>query len=145
MWKRKFIETPLILIFFQRVIFNIVNISKSKNLFRDGLTPLVKSSLRTKWQRLPREHVFWWSSKAHQSHYVLSFAFCFDKEDEIYQFALGFPYSYSRLQSYLQVLEQRFPGNFERFSIANSIVSTLVIHRPSESRKVEKKNQAWAH
>lgn len=96
------LETPFS-IFSQRVIFNIVNVHKAKNCFRDGLTPLVKSSLRTKWQRIPKEHVFWYKSPAHQGHYVLSFAFCFDKEDEIYQFALGFPYSYSKLQSYLQV------------------------------------------
>lgn len=41
----------------QRVIFNIVNISKSANLFRQGMTPLVKSSSRPKWQRIPREQV----------------------------------------------------------------------------------------
>lgn len=41
----------------QRVIFNIVNISKSANLFRQGMTPLVKSSTRPKWQRIPREQV----------------------------------------------------------------------------------------
>lgn len=33
----------------QRVIFNIVNISKNRNLFKEGLTPLVKSSGRPKW------------------------------------------------------------------------------------------------
>lgn len=33
----------------QRVIFNIVNISKARNLFREGLTPLVKSSGRPRW------------------------------------------------------------------------------------------------
>lgn len=108
------------------MIFNVVNISKAKNLFRDGMTPLVKSSQRTKWQRIPKEHVFYYRSAAHQGHYVLSFAFAFDKEDEIYQFALGFPYSYSRLQSYLQVLEQKYPGNFERFSLGNSIVRYFI-------------------
>jgi len=41
----------------QRVIFNIVNISKSANLFRQGMTPLVKSSTRPKWQRILREQV----------------------------------------------------------------------------------------
>lgn len=41
----------------QRVIFNIVNISKSANLFRNGMTPLVKSSSRSKWQRIPRDQV----------------------------------------------------------------------------------------
>lgn len=33
----------------KRVIFNIVNISKNRNLFKYGLTPLVKSSTRPKW------------------------------------------------------------------------------------------------
>nr|CAI5867767.1 unnamed protein product [Callosobruchus analis] len=33
----------------QRVIFNVVNISKEKNLLMDNLTPLVKSSSRQKW------------------------------------------------------------------------------------------------
>lgn len=93
-------------------------------MFRDGLTPLVKSSLRNKWQRIPRENCFYYRSAAHQGHYVFSFAFAFDKEEEIYQFALGYPYSYSRLQTYLQILEQKYPGNFERFSLGNSIVST---------------------
>ena len=33
----------------QRIIFNIVNLSKSKNLFRVGLTPIVRSSSRPRW------------------------------------------------------------------------------------------------
>lgn len=33
----------------QRVIFNVVNISKNRNLFKFGLTPIVKSSGRSKW------------------------------------------------------------------------------------------------
>lgn len=41
----------------QRVVFNIVNISKSANLFRNGMTPLVKSSSKPKWQRIPRDQV----------------------------------------------------------------------------------------
>lgn len=50
---------------------------------------------------------------------MLSFAFIFDREDDIYQFALTYPYSYSRLQSYLSVLEQKFP--FQRDSLINSV------------------------
>ena len=34
---------------FQRVIFNIVNFSKTKSLYRDGMSPLVKSTSRQKW------------------------------------------------------------------------------------------------
>lgn len=86
------------------------------------MTPIVKSSGRPKWQRLPRQNVFYYKSAVHQNHYVLSFAFAFDKEDEVYQFALAPPYTYSRLQSYLNVLQQRYPGSFERTSIGTSIV-----------------------
>lgn len=103
----------------QRVIFNIVNMNKSNNLFSSGMTPLVKSSSRPKWQRLPKEHCFYYKSPIHQNHHVLSFAFIFDREDDIYQFSLTYPYSYSRLQSYLSVLEQKFP--LQRDSLINSV------------------------
>lgn len=109
----------------QRCIFNIVNISKARNLFRDGLTPLVKSSGRPKWQRLPRHHVFYHRSPMHQNHYVLSFAFAFEKEDEVYQFAVAPPYSFSRLQAYLGVLEQRFAGKFVRSELTKTLVRAL--------------------
>ena len=44
-------------------------------------------------------------SPAHGNAYVLSFAFCFDKEDENYQFAMCQPFTYSRhkVGSYLLV------------------------------------------
>lgn len=103
----------------QRVIFNIVNMNKTNNLFNHRMTPLVKSTSRPKWQRLPKEHVFYYKSALHQNHHVLSFAFIFDREDDVYQFALTYPYSYSRLQSYLSVLEQKFP--LQRESLANSV------------------------
>ncbi|KAL0119285.1 hypothetical protein PUN28_009693 [Cardiocondyla obscurior] len=91
----------------QRVIFNIVNLSKSANLFRQGMTPLVKSSTRPKWQRIPREQVFYYRSAQHQNHYVLSFAFSFDREDDIYQFTLTYPYSYTRYTVHLDNLCSR--------------------------------------
>ncbi|TMS20391.1 Cytosolic carboxypeptidase 6 [Larimichthys crocea] len=36
----------------QRVIFNVVNFSKTKSLYRDGMSPVVKSTSRPKWYRL---------------------------------------------------------------------------------------------
>ena len=33
----------------QRVIFNVVNFSKTKSLYRDGMSPLVKSTSRPVW------------------------------------------------------------------------------------------------
>ena len=112
----------------QRVIFNIINMNKIKNLFKDGLTPLVKSSGRPKWQRISKSHCFYYKSPLHQNHYVLSFAFAFDKEDEVYQFTLAPPYSYSRLQAYLGCLETRFPNSgLVRTTLAQSIVSIFKI------------------
>ncbi|XP_043198831.1 cytosolic carboxypeptidase 6-like [Amphibalanus amphitrite] len=90
----------------QRVIFNIVNMSKTKNLFRDGMTPLVKSTSRNRWQRLPARNVYYHRSAEHRGHYILSFAFAFDREEDVYQFSGCFPYSFSRLQLYLAELER---------------------------------------
>lgn len=129
----------------QRVIFNIVNISKNKNLFRDGLTPIVKSTGRPKWQRVPKANVFYYKSMAHQNHYVLSFSFAFDKEDEVYQFALAPPYSYSRLQAYLAVLEAKFPNRFKRESLTNSVqnrrLELITIDQVRREKVVDLKNK----
>ncbi|XP_021710132.1 cytosolic carboxypeptidase 6 isoform X1 [Aedes aegypti] len=128
----------------QRVIFNIVNINKNRNLFKDGMTPLVKSSSRPKWQRIPRCEVFYYKSAVHQNHYVLSFAFGFDKEDEVYQFALTFPYSYSKLQAYLNALESKFPESFERttlgMTVQNRKLELITFDDVKKPDKVDQKN-----
>lgn len=54
---------------------------------------------------------------------MLSFAFAFEKEDEIYQFAIAPPYSVSRLQAYLTAIEMRFPNKFVRTTLGQSLVS----------------------
>ncbi|XP_060516211.1 cytosolic carboxypeptidase 6 [Cylas formicarius] len=108
----------------QRVIFNIVNISKERNLFMENMTPLVKSSSRPKWQRIPKKYVFYHKSLAHQGNYILSFCFGFDREDDVFQFALAPPYSYSKLQAFLGLLEKKAAYLNERFSrdlLSNSI------------------------
>ncbi|XP_077572657.1 cytosolic carboxypeptidase 6 [Stigmatopora nigra] len=91
----------------QRVIFNVVNFSKTKSLYRDGMAPVVKSTSRPKWQRLPAKNVYYYRCPDHRRNYVMSFAFCFDLEDDVYQFAYCYPYTYSRLQHYLASLERR--------------------------------------
>uniref|UniRef100_A0A8C8DQN4 AGBL carboxypeptidase 4 n=1 Tax=Oryzias sinensis TaxID=183150 RepID=A0A8C8DQN4_9TELE len=91
----------------QRVIFNIVNFSKTKSLYRDGMSPVVKSTSRPKWQRLPPKNVYYYRCPDHRRNYVMSFAFCFDREDDVYQFAYCYPYTYSRLQHYLASLERK--------------------------------------
>ncbi|XP_077389999.1 BEN domain-containing protein 5-like isoform X2 [Festucalex cinctus] len=91
----------------QRVIFNVVNFSKTKSLYRDGMSPVVKSTSRPRWQRLPAKNVYYYRCPDHRRNYVMSFAFCFDREDDVYQFAYCYPYTYSRLQHYLASLERR--------------------------------------
>ncbi|XP_066450865.1 cytosolic carboxypeptidase 6 [Eleutherodactylus coqui] len=91
---------------YQRVIFNIVNFSKTKSLYRDGMSPVVKSTSRPKWQRLPSKNVYYYRCPDHRKNYVMSFAFCFDRDDDVYQFAYCYPYTYTRLQHYLEYLDR---------------------------------------
>uniref|UniRef100_A0A671Q4C2 ATP/GTP binding protein like 4 n=1 Tax=Sinocyclocheilus anshuiensis TaxID=1608454 RepID=A0A671Q4C2_9TELE len=107
----------------QRVIFNIVNFSKTKSLYRDGMSPVVKSTSRPKWQRLPAKNVYYYRCPDHRRNYVMSFAFCFDREDDVYQFAYCYPYTYSRLQHYLASLERRNLDYLLREQLGLSVVS----------------------
>ncbi|KAF4072373.1 hypothetical protein AMELA_G00262340 [Ameiurus melas] len=110
----------------ERVIFNIVNFSKTKSLYRDGMAPVVKSTSRPKWQRLPAKNVYYYRCPDHRRNYVMSFAFCFDREDDVYQFAYCYPYTYSRLQHYLSSLEQRNLDYLKREQLGLSVVSVCV-------------------
>ncbi|XP_068599840.1 cytosolic carboxypeptidase 6 [Brachionichthys hirsutus] len=105
----------------QRVIFNVVNFSKTKSLYRDGMSPVVKSTSRPKWQRLPAKNVYYYRCPDHRRNYVMSFAFCFDREDDIYQFAYCYPYTYSRLQHYLASLERRNLPYLQREQLGLSV------------------------
>ncbi|XP_059468495.1 cytosolic carboxypeptidase 6 [Neocloeon triangulifer] len=105
----------------QRVIFNIVNLSKPNNLFREGMTPIVRSTSRPKWQRMSSKHVYYYRSPEHHNHFILSFAFGFDREEDVYQFALSFPYSYSRCQAHADALERRNFNFLRRQQIATSL------------------------
>lgn len=41
----------------QKVLFTVPNMSKGRSSYRDGMTPIVCSTLRPTWQRLPRSQV----------------------------------------------------------------------------------------
>ena len=105
----------------QRVIFNIVNFSKTKSLYRDGMSPLVKSSSRPLWQRVPAKNVFYYRSPEHRNNYVMSFAFSFDRENEVYQFSYCYPYTFNRLQLYLNKIEERQLDYFKREELCLSV------------------------
>ncbi|XP_058641790.1 BEN domain-containing protein 5 isoform X1 [Onychostoma macrolepis] len=125
----------------QRVIFNIVNFSKTKSLYRDGMSPVVKSTSRPKWQRLPAKNVYYYRCPDHRRNYVMSFAFCFDREDDVYQFAYCYPYTYSRLQHYLASLERRNLDYLQREQLGLSVqqrrLDLLTITNPESIEEFE--------
>ncbi|XP_059093753.1 uncharacterized protein LOC131888832 [Tigriopus californicus] len=129
----------------QRVLFNIVNLSKARSLFRDGLTPVIKSTSRPQWQRMPPQHVFYYKSPLHSDHFVLTFAFSFDLEDERYSFALAQPYSFSRYNLYVEKILKSGFAFFKVETVAKSIQGRKVemititdprnLERASEGRR----------
>nr|XP_035108864.2 cytosolic carboxypeptidase 6 isoform X4 [Callithrix jacchus] len=122
-----------------RVIFNIVNFSKTKSLYRDGMAPMVKSTSRPKWQRLPPKNVYYYRCPDHRKNYVMSFAFCFDREEDIYQFAYCYPYTYTRFQHYLDSLQKRNMDYFFREQLGQSVqqrqLDLLTITSPDNLRE----------
>ncbi|XP_074401938.1 BEN domain-containing protein 5 isoform X10 [Zonotrichia albicollis] len=126
----------------ERVIFNVVNFSKTKSLYRDGMAPMVKSTSRPKWQRIPSKNVYYYRCPDHRKNYVMSFAFCFDREDDTYQFAYCYPYTYTRLQHYLDNLQRRNMDYFCRellgLSVQKRRLDLLTITSPGPAIEVEK-------
>lgn len=91
----------------QKVLFNVVGYSKTKSLYRDGMAPVVCTSGRPHWERMPEGTVYFYRSPRHGRQYVLSFPFCFERANEVYYFAYCFPYTYSYLQRFLHSLDER--------------------------------------
>ena len=89
----------------QKVLFNVVGYSKTKSLYRDGMAPVVCTSGRPHWERMPEGSVYFYRSPRHGRQYVLSFPFCFERANEVYYFAYCFPYTYSYLQRFLHSLD----------------------------------------
>ncbi|KAL6072029.1 hypothetical protein STEG23_021970, partial [Scotinomys teguina] len=74
-----------------------------------------------KMQRLPPKNVYYYRCPDHRKNYVMSFAFCFDREDDIYQFAYCYPYTYTRFQHYLDSLQKRNMDYFFREQLGQSV------------------------
>ncbi|KAJ3225288.1 Cytosolic carboxypeptidase 6 [Clydaea vesicula] len=75
----------------QKVILNIVNFSKTKTLYREGASPVVRSKNKPE---------------------------CFDDE---YFFAYSFPYTYTQLQDYLNEISLRNLPFFDRELLGYSV------------------------
>ena len=59
------------------------------------------------WTRLPPRNCFYYKSPRHGGQYLLSFVFTFGgDENEVYDFAYSFPYSYTKLQKYLDGMQR---------------------------------------
>ena len=113
----------------QRVLFNLVNLGKTRSLFRIGMTPVVKSTSRPRWQRIRTNQVYYYVSPEHDEQMVLSIAFSFDRENETYSFALTYPYSYSRLVAIMKRLSKRRSEECQIIkmeTIAKSLVRYIV-------------------
>lgn len=127
----------------QKVIFNIVNFSKTKSLYREGMSPLVKSTSRPRWQRIPAKNVFYYKSPEHNRNYVMSFAFAFDREADVYQFSYCFPYTYNKLQLYLNDIENMNLDYIKRNQLCLSVqqrnVDLLTITSPKNLKGDKKR------
>ena len=78
-------------------------------------------------QRLPTRNVFYYRCPDHRKNYVMSFTFCFDREDDVYQFAYSFPYSYTKLQNYLDHIDQRHLHYVQRRPLVYSVVKEFLV------------------
>ena len=90
------------------VLFNIVGINKTSTTFAQRQRVLVRSTSRTKWQRLRDAQQFYTNSQKHQCYTpypVLSFAFQFDVQEE-YFFSFGYPYTFAMLQRFLTRIQE---------------------------------------
>lgn len=56
------------------------------------------------------------------NHYILTLSFGFDKEEDAYHFAFCYPYSYSKCQAHLELIERKNIPHFKRELLGNSIV-----------------------
>lgn len=114
----------------QKVVLNINNFTKKRALYRQGATPVVKSSNK-EWSRLPSANVFYYKSARNYKRYVLSIIFEFDSDDETYYFAYSYPYTYSKLQEYLCDLSLKsypfFKREFLGYSVENRRLDLLTI------------------
>lgn len=105
----------------QKVILNIVNFSKKKSLYRLGATPVVRSRTHPDWKRLPSQNVFYYRAPRLARKYVLSMVFEFDSADDEYYFAYSFPYTYTQLQNYLDLICQQDLSFFSRELLGYSV------------------------
>ena len=124
----------------QKVLFTITNLSKNKSLYRQGMTPLVSSTSRPKWERIPEKQVYYYRKPAKYANIatapnLLSFVFVFDRDEDEYYFSYCYPYTYTELQKFLFVIESKNFNYFHRSELCktaqNRRCDILTIASPS--------------
>eukprot|EP01083_Nonionella_stella_P002743 7888_1 len=105
----------------QRVVFHICNYSKTKTLFREGFTPVVRSTSRWHWTRIPPSQIFYYRCSRHKKRYCFSVTFMFDNEQDEYYFAYSFPYTYTDLQKFLFGLDSKKLSFYKRELLCRTI------------------------
>ena len=78
-----------------------MNLSENLRLFHEGLTPWVRNRQHPNWIRLHEDQVFYYRSQNHGQRLVLSIAFRFSCRSDDHQFALFYPYSYTKLVNFV--------------------------------------------
>ncbi|KAE9547834.1 hypothetical protein FO519_008954 [Halicephalobus sp. NKZ332] len=106
---------------YRRVVFNIVNFSKLRTLFDTGsAAPVYRSESEETWSRISAKNIYYYASKAHADRFILSFIHVFQNPGKSY-FAYCIPYSYTKLQKFLQDLEKKDLSYFRRDSLTLSV------------------------
>ncbi|KAG5444260.1 Cytosolic carboxypeptidase 6, variant 2 [Clonorchis sinensis] len=108
------------------------------------MSPLVRSTSRPQWSRIPHKNVFYYRCPEHRRNYVMSFAFCFDREEE-YQFCYCYPYTFTRLQAYLDEIDQKAYAHYKREFLGGTLqqrrIDLLTITHPKNLQEASGRKQ----
>lgn len=131
LWPEIFIVTYLISPVIFSLGFILIKLCVVNLLFPCNVDLLCGHRSRT---RMPNKHVYYHRSPYHWNHTILTLTFGFDREDDVYHFAFTYPYSYSKCQAHLEILERKKIPHLRRELLSNSVVSAvLVIYRNKPS------------
>eukprot|EP00055_Hartaetosiga_balthica_P015211 m.88323 g.88323 ORF g.88323 m.88323 type:complete len:853 (+) comp8805_c1_seq1:2084-4642(+) len=127
----------------QHVVFHILNFSKTKSLFSSGMSPVIRSKKRPKWERIGGKNVFFYrKSPTKKSTTQMSFVVVFDDPTDVYEFAYCYPYTYTHLQQRISYWKQHFRCNIQHSVLARTLsglsCDMLTISAPKNFGKIER-------
>lgn len=109
--------------------FHIVNYVKPFSMFRVGMKPCVYSPSRgSKWERAGTDIDYRRNSLPYEqdeNYYTLSFSYEFQAGEGDVYFAYCYPYTYSRLQRFLDAVEAKHFDRMRRKVIAKTLGGRL--------------------